>query len=416
MSTNAPTLAHRATRALGAAARWLALGSAVGVLAGLSSAVFLLTLEWITDLRVDHPWLLLLLPVGGLAVGLAYHRYGGRAAGGNALILDEIHDPTEWVPRRMAPLVYLGTEATHLFGGSAGREGTALQMAGSLTDGLARALRIPQEDRRVLLIAALAGGFGSVFGVPLAGIAFGLEVQPASHLRWRALLPAAAAAVVGDRVVRLLGVHHTATPNLTSIDWSVALLAKVAVAGVAFGLTARAFVLATHGLKRFLAARPIWPPLRPVLGGLAIIALTYVVGTRDYLGLSIPLIEKALAGGAGVVAAAFALKLLFTTVTLGTGFQGGEVTPLFVIGATLGIALGRALGVPPEVLAAVGFTAVFAGAANVPIACTIMGAELFGLDALPLFAVACTASWLVSHPHGIYGERRPITVSATEPG
>lgn len=408
-------LATRVGRTARIGARWAALGAVVGVLAGLSSAIFLLTLEWITDLRVAHPWLLLLLPIGGMAVGLAYHRYGGRAAQGNALILDEIHDPSDWVPRRMAPLVYLGTEATHLFGGSAGREGTALQMAGSLTDALARHLGIERDDRSVLLIAALAGGFGSVFGVPLAGIAFGLEVQPASHLRWRALLPAAVAAFVGDRVVRLLGVHHTATPNLTSIDWSVPLLVKVAVAGVAFGLTARAFVVATHGLKRFLAARPLWPPLRPVLGGLAIIALTYVVGTRDYLGLSIPLIEKALAGGAGVVAAAFALKLLFTTVTLGTGFQGGEVTPLFVIGATLGVALGRALGVPPEVLAAVGFTAVFAGAANVPIACTIMGAELFGLDSLPLFAVACTASWAVSHPHGIYGQRRPMADPSPEP-
>jgi H+/Cl- antiporter ClcA len=148
-----------------------------------------------------------------------------------------------------------------------------------------------------------------------------------------------------------------------------------------------------------------------VLGGLAVIALTGAVGTRDYLGLSIPLIEASLAGGAGVVAWAFALKALFTAVTLGTGFQGGEVTPLFVIGATLGVTLGRALGVPVEVLAAVGLVAVFAGAARVPLACTVMGGELFGLEVVPLVAIACAASWAVAHPEGIYGRRPPAVVA-----
>jgi H+/Cl- antiporter ClcA len=152
-----------------------------------------------------------------------------------------------------------------------------------------------------------------------------------------------------------------------------------------------------------------WPPLRPFVGGIAVIGLTELVGTRDYNGLSIPLITRSLAGGAGIVAGAFALKLLFTAVTLGAGFQGGEVTPLFVIGATLGVVLARLLGVPVEVLAAVGFVAVFAGAANVPLACTVMGAELFGADGLVLYAVACVISYVFSSHRGIYTAQRLAT-------
>jgi H+/Cl- antiporter ClcA len=386
-------------------ARTTALGVVVGVLAGISSAVFLRTLDVVTEVRLTHPWLLYLLPLGGFAVGLAYHRLGGRSSGGAAMILDEIHQPTAWLPRRMAAFVYVGTEVTHLLGGSAGREGTALQMSGSLTDAVSRRLSLPPPERRVLLVASLAGGFGAVFGVPFAGVVFGLEVQPGGRLRWRALLPAIAASFVGDRVVRLLGVPHETMRHLHDVDLDPALLAKVAIAGVACGLAARAFVVLAHALKHLGARHLPFAPARPFVGGIAIIGLVAVLGTRDYLGLSLPLGEQALLGGAGIVGTAFAWKLVFTAITLGSGFQGGEVTPLFVIGATLGVTLGRALDVPVSLLAAVCFVAVFAGAARVPLACTAMAVELFGWEVLPLAALACAASWFVAHPHGIYGER-----------
>ena len=170
--------------------RWILLGAVVGVLAGLASAAFLEALDRVTETREAHPWLLFGLPLAGFAVGLAYHYGGGRSSGGNNLIIDEIHDPQAWVPRRMAPLVFAGTVATHLFGGSAGREGTAIQMAGSLTDGFARVARMARLDRRLLLIAAIAGGFGSVFGVPLAGCVFALEVQSLGRIRYDAIVPA----------------------------------------------------------------------------------------------------------------------------------------------------------------------------------------------------------------------------------
>lgn len=387
-------------------ARWIALGAVVGVLAGLSSALFLVTLEWVTDIRIANPWLLWLLPVAGLAVGLAYHYGGGDAVAGNNLIIDEIHAPRAWIPRRMAPLVYVGTEVTHLFGGSAGREGTALQMSGSLTDWFSRLARLDADDRRIMLIAALAGGFGSVFGVPVAGFVFALEVQSIGRMRYDALVPAVTASLVGDLVVRGLGVDHTPTPLIADVDISASTVAKVVVAGVAFGVTALLFSELTHRIRRVFAERSLWPPLRPFVGGVGVIALTYLVGNRDYNGLSIPLITASLAGGAGIVVFAFAWKFVFTAVTLGSGFQGGEVTPLFVIGATLGVTLGDLLGVDPQLMAAIGLVAVFAGAANVPIACTVMGAELFGADAFVLFAVACVVSYVFSSHRGIYGSQR----------
>jgi H+/Cl- antiporter ClcA len=385
--------------------RWVVLGAIVGVLAGLSSAAFLEALDWATDTRLDHPNLLYLLPVGGLIIGIIYLYLGGRSAGGNSLIIEEIHEPTAWVPRRMAPLVFGGTVVTHLLGGSAGREGTAIQMSGSLTDLFSRVVRLKPADRRLMLIAALAGGFGAVFGVPLAGCVFALEVQSVGRMRYDALVPALSASLVGDLVVRGLGVTHTPLPQLGKVHLTVALTAKVALAGVAFGVASLAFTELTHLVRR-VAAVVSWAPLRTAIGGVAIILLTLVVGNRDYLGLSVPLITKATAGGAGIVAGAFALKLIFTALTLGTGFPGGEVTPLFVIGATLGVTLGRLLDVPLPLLAAIGFVAVFAGAANTPLACTIMGVELFGGSGVVLFGVACVLAYIFSSHRGIYESQR----------
>lgn len=405
-------------RLVGHLGRGIVLGSVVGVLAGLSSAAFLEALDWATDTRVAHGWLLFGLPLAGFVVGLIYHYGGGRSAEGNNLILDEIHDPKAWVPHRMAPLVFIGTVLTHLFGGSAGREGTALQMSGSLTDGFARAVRLGPADRRILLIAALAGGFGSVFGVPLAGCVFALEVQSVGRIRYDAIVPAFTASLVGDLVVRGLGVHHTPIPEIAAFDLTSVLLAKVLLAGLAFGLTALVFIELTHGIKALFRATVRWAPARPLIGGVLVIALTYLVGTRDYLGLSLPLIGESLTVGGSVVAGAFALKLVFTAVTLGSGFHGGEVTPLFVIGATLGAVLGDLLGVPAPLLAAVGFVAVFAGATNTPLACTVMGIELFGTGPIVLLTTACIVSYVVTGDRGIYTGQRTDTPKApsTAPG
>jgi H+/Cl- antiporter ClcA len=386
--------------------RWVALGSIVGVLAGLSSAAFLWTLDRATLAFDEHPALLFGLPLAGLCIGAVYHYGGGRAVEGNNLIIDEIHEPTAWVPRRMAPMVFVGTIVTHLFGGSAGREGTAIQMSGSLTDGASRLLRLGPDDRRTMLVAAMAGGFGAVFGVPLAGAVFGLEVQAVGRLRYEALVPSLVASVIGDLVVHRIGIEHTITPDLGHIELAPLLLVKVAVAGVAFGLTAMAFTLTVHWIKRVFARVIPWAPGRPFVGGVLVVLMTLAVGNRLYNGLSVGLTEASLFGGP-VPTWAFLAKLLFTAVTLGSGFVGGEVTPLFVMGATLGATLGGVLHVPVPLLAALGFVAVFAGASNTPLACTIMGVELFGGGAVGYVAVACVMAYIFSSHSGIYGSQRP---------
>lgn len=404
--------------------KWLMLGTVVGIIAGFASAVFLWGLSLATATHAQHPHLLYALPIAGLVVGAAYNYFGGRSAAGNNLILDEIHGlaagstrrPCEqrWVPRRLAPLVLVGTWITHLFGGSAGREGTAIQMSGSLSDGISRLLKLDPYDRRLVLISAVSGGFASVFSVPIAGAIFGLEVQSVGRIRYDALLPALTASIVGNLTFHALDLPHDVTPHMEiTAAASPGVIGKVAGAAVVFGLVAVLFSHSTTAIRRFLTTVIAWPPLRPMVGGLIVVGLVAAIGGREYLGLSLPLIDTALTGGE-LVWYAFLLKLVFTAITLGSGFQGGEVTPLFVIGATLGASLAGPLGLPVELLAAVGFVAVFAAATNTPLACTIMAVELFGPGALPHFAVGCVVAYLCSSHRGIYSSQRVDTPKQPE--
>ena len=385
--------------------RWVLLGVAVGAVGGLTSALLLATLSWTTSTRNDHEWLLWFLPVAGLVIGCLYHYTGGHSAEGNNLVIDEIHEPNAGVPKRMAPLVYLSTNVTQLFGGSAGREGAGIQLAVSVSDAIARVLPLSRDQRRILMIAAMSAGFGAMFGVPLAGAVFGLEVQSVGRIRYEALIPAFAASLTGDLVVRGLGVTHESLPQLGDLHTSAWVLLRVALLGVVFGLVGAVFVVLTHQLKKLSSRLLHWSPARPFVGGILIIGLTLAVGTRDYLGLSLPLAQSAL-DGQSTGGQVFALKLLFTAVTLGFGFYGGEVTPLQVIGATLGAALAPVLGLPVALGAVVGYAAVFGGVANVPLACTILAVELFGLNALIPSGIACVVAYIFSSHHGIYESQR----------
>lgn len=397
---------------ISSASKWALIASMVGILTGSASALFLTLLTTATSFRIAHPWLLWLLPLCGLVIGFVYHKWGQSVEKGTNLILDRIHEHGDVIPILMAPLILIATVLTHLFGGSAGREGTAVQIGGSLGGWLAHRLKLSKRDTRIVLMSGMSAGFGAVFGTPLAGAIFGMEVQSVGRMRYEGLIPCLVGSIVGDLACRWWGVGHTHYPTALSVPFNLVLFGKLALAGIIFGLAALLFSELTHAIADIFRARVSWPPLRPFIGGLMIIAMTYLVGSQDYLGLSLPLLSEATENGQ-ILTYAFALKLIFTAVTLGTGFKGGEVTPLFVIGATLGHALGNILGAPPALFAMIGFVAVFGAAANTPLACLLMGIELFGgAIALP-YGVACMLAYIFSGHRGIYLAQRIEVPKAT---
>ena len=381
--------------------RWIPLGAVVGAVCGAGSALFLWLLELATGYRTGHEQIVYALPLAGLGLGWFQQRYGQAVKAGNSLVIDTIHDDGPEIPVRMAPLVLGGTVLTHLFGGSAGREGTAVQMGASLTDWLSHRLRLSAPLRRQLLAAGVAGGFGSVFGTPVAGALFGLEFVVLGRIEYGALVPALAASLVGDLVTRRLGIVHTAYPAASPLALDLPLLGTWVVFAVVMALAAALFIELTHGLRRAAERRLTWAPARLFIGGVVVLLLWKVAGTSDYLGLGVPGILRAFTDPS-LPASAFAWKLLFTAVTIGFGFLGGEVTPLFFIGAALGNLMGRLLGLPLELAAGVGMAAVFAAASNTPLALSIMALELLGAGAFPHVVVVCVIAWVVSGRRSIY--------------
>jgi H+/Cl- antiporter ClcA len=382
----------------------VAIGWTIGILSGTSSAALLSALEWATGWRESHSWILLLLPLGGLLSGLIYHYVGKSVEAGNNLLLEEIHNPQTVIPLRMVPLVLLGTTLAHLFGASVGREGTAVQMGAALADRLTQIFRLQGVDRRIVLMAGISGGFASVFGTPLAGMLFGLEVLAFGKFRYDGLFICLIAAIVGDRITLAWGLHHQIyhipiVPQLTI--WG--LLAAM-IAGAIFGLTARLFAALTHQIGAYFKAKISYPPLRPFVGGILVAIAIQLIGHTKYIGLGIPTIVSAFNGQ--LPPWDFAAKIALTALSLGSGFKGGEVTPLFYIGATLGNAIAPLTGLPAPLLAGMGFVGVFAGAANTPLTSTLMAIELFGVPAGIYAGIACVCSYLCSGHTGIYRSQR----------
>ncbi len=384
--------------------KWLIIASLSACLAGTASSFFLIALDWATAYRVAHLWIIWLLPVAGFVVGWAYYKMGRPVEAGNNLIIDEIHDPKKVIPRRMVPLVFIGTVLSHLFGASVGREGTAVQMGGALADQLTALFRLERENRRIVLMTGISAGFAAVFGTPLAGAIFGLEVLAIGRMRYDALFPCVISGIVADQVAHAWGIHHTHYVINAIAALNFQSVMSVVIAGIIFGLIGMMFATATHRLGALMKQLLPYAPLRPVAGGLVIATAVWALHAYQYIGLGIPAIVAAF--DHPIAPWDFAGKFAFTVVSLGTGFKGGEVTPLFYIGATLGNALAPLLHLPYAMLAGLGFVAVFAGAANTPLATVLMAIELFGPQIAPFAAIACIASYLFSGHTGIYHAQR----------
>ncbi len=380
--------------------KWLLLSGIAGACIGSASALLLVSLNWATDYRENHLWIIALLPLAGLVIGLMYHYLAGTASRGNNFLIEEIRSPHDIIPFRMAPLVYIGTVLTHLFGGSAGREGTGVQMGGAIADRFSKLLHLHRRDHRVMVLIGISAGFASVFGTPLAGAVFGLEVIVVGRMRYESILPAFLSAAFAHLTCHAWGVAHTHYPEPVVPHLDIANILWVALAGVAFGVVAM-FFSRSIGFWGSLGKRCIkYPPLRPLVGGIIIALAVWTLGTTKYIGLGVPTIVDSFSQQQ--MWYDFLLKLIFTTFTIGVGFKGGEVTPLFFVGATLGSALSAIIPLPMSLLAGLGFVAVFAGATNTPIACTLMGIELFGAEPGIYLGIACVVAYLFSGHTGIY--------------
>ncbi len=384
--------------------KWTGLSAIAGILSGAAASAFLFALDFATRFRLDHREIICFLPIGGFIVGWAYHHFGREVAGGNSLILDEIHDPQKIIPLRMAPLVFLGTVITHLFGGSAGREGTAVQMGATLSVQLANFVKVANDERKILLVAGAGAGFGAAIGAPWAGVIFGMEVIQIGRLRIFAFPECFIASFCAYFLTRILHTPHTIYPSaaIPELAWSA--FFWVAIAGIFFGIVAKFFADFTHLIeaagKRFIR----YSPLRPFVAGILLVLLYRWEGSYRYAGLGMEGIQGALQAPSSLPVPAF--KLLFSALTVGSGFKGGEFIPLVFIGTTFGSALSLFLPLSFSLLGALGFAAVFGAAANTPIACTIMAAEIFGYRIAPFAAVACYMAYYCSGHSGIYRSQK----------
>ena len=386
-------------------ARWLVLSCGAGILIGLVAIAFHYGIQISTQLRLAHPLLLLLLPAAGVAIVLLYRVCGMEQDRGTNLVLVAVRQAHP-MRLRTAPLIFISTVLTHLVGGSAGREGAALQLGGSTAETAGRLLKLDEKDRRVLTMCGMSAAFSALFGTPLTAAIFSMEVVSVGVMYYAAIVPCLLSSLTALELAKLLGVHGeqyavSGIPALSSLS-----IVQSAALGIGCALLSVLFCKAVHTAPRLYDRVAKNPVFKALLGGILLLVLTLLVGSQDYNGAGSHVIELALEGEARPES--FLLKILFTAVTLGAGFRGGEIVPVLFTGATFGCVAGPLIGLSPSFGGALGMVGVFCGATNCPISSILLAYELFGGQSLPLFALCCGVSYMMSGYSGLYSEQKIV--------
>ncbi len=383
--------------------KWVLIAHLTGAAGGLVGSAFHLSVSHATTFRLAHPWMLYLLPAAGLLIGLIYHVLHTENKNTNTVI-DSIQIG-EKVPLALVPTIFLATVITHLFGGSAGREGAALQIGGSLGNYVGRLCRLDDKDMRIATLSGMSAVFAALFGTPLTATVFALEVISVGVIYYSAFVPCLIASLIALQIASLFGIPPEGFEIPIMVPLHGAGVLRVAGLALLCTLVSIVFCLTMHGTEHFLRKKIPNDFVRVVFGGCVIVGLTLLLGTGDYNGAGMGVIERAIEEGV-TRPDAFFWKLVFTAITLGTGYKGGEVVPCFFVGATFGCAVGPLLGLPAGFAAAIGLVCVFCGAVNCPLASILLAVELFDSADIVYFALACGLAYMLSGYFGLYSSQK----------
>ncbi len=383
--------------------KWLLFACIIGIVVGLVSITFYYAFDFVTELRLAHPWLLYLLPVGGLAIILLYRVSGMEKDRGTNFVLLAVRENTV-LPLRTAPLVYISTLITHLFGGSSGREGAILQIGGSISSSIGRVMHLDDKDSRIITMCGMSAAFSALFGTPIAAAVFAMEMVSVGIIYYAAIVPCTLSAIIGVGLAGYLGVPPTVFQIAALPDYSVVLVLQVIAMGVLCALLSVIFCMLMHITPKLYEKHLPNPLIRVAVGGALVIGISLLIGTRDYNGAGSQVISSAIAGSARPEA--FLFKMILTALTLGAGFKGGEIVPVFFTGSTFGCVAASLIGLSPSFGAALGLVAVFCGVTNCPLTSIFLAFELFGGEHLPMFALVCAISYMLSGYYSLYTEQK----------
>lgn len=383
--------------------KWIFIASIVGVTVGGFSTVFGHAMNYVTKFRQENSFILYLLPLGGIFIVALYRLCDFEKDKGTNTVISNLHAQDD-IPLRQAPLIFLSTVVTHLCGGSAGREGAALQMGGSLGNGIGKLIRLDENDKRMTVMCGMSAAFSALFGTPMAAAIFSIEVGSVGIMYYSALVPCVFAAVIASQFAVNMGIRPESFHIELVPEMNVENTLKIILLCVICAFISCVFCIVLHEMGKLLRKLFKNGYVRIIAASFVIIAAAKLLGTTDYMGAGIDVIERAMEGD--VVPYAFIMKIILTAITLGAGFKGGEIVPSFFIGATLGCTLGNLLDISPSFCAALGMTAIFCGATNCPIASLLISFELFGYKGVLFFMMATAISFMMSGYYGLYAEQR----------